>query len=156
MCQVVYGETEAMSTPDTTLAENKDLVRAFIDALFTKGDLGAVDKYLSEDFVDHDPPFNAPGDREGLRAAGALFREVCPDWHSEPQLMIAEGDLVVEHFTAGGTQRGELFGVPAPAGGRPLTLLGTNIFRIRDGRIVEKWGRPDELGIMRQLGIVPS
>lgn len=106
------GETEAMNTSETTLAKNKDLVRAFIDALFTKGDLGAVDEYLAEDFVDHDPPFNAPADREGFRSAGALFREACPDWHSEPHLMIAEGDLVVEHFTASGTQRGELLGVP--------------------------------------------
>ncbi|WP_406368783.1 ester cyclase [Streptomyces sp. NBC_00647] len=145
-----------MNTSETTLAKNKDLVRAFIDALFTKGDLGAVDEYLAEDFVDHDPPFNAPADREGFRSAGALFREACPDWHSEPHLMIAEGDLVVEHFTASGTQRGELLGVPAPAEGRPLTLHGTNIFRIRGGRIVERWGRPDELGILRQLGIVPS
>ncbi|OIJ69757.1 ester cyclase [Streptomyces mangrovisoli] len=145
-----------MNSSDTTLAKNKDLVRAFVDALFTKGDLGAVDQYLAEDFVDHDPPFNAPADREGLRAAGAVFRQACPDWHSEPNLMIAEDDLVVEHFTASGTQRGELLGVPAPAEGRPLTLHGTNIFRIRDGRIVERWNRPDELGILRQLGLAPS
>ncbi|WP_043679895.1 ester cyclase [Streptomyces xylophagus] len=144
-----------MNTSETTLTQNKDLVHAFIDALFTKGDLGAVDEYLAEDFVDHDPPFNGPGDREGFRSAGALFREACPDWHSEPDLMIAEDDLVVEHFTAGGTQRGELLGVPAPAEGRPLTLHGTNIFRVRDGRIVERWNRPDELGILRQLGIAP-
>ena len=69
--------------------------------------------------------------------------------------MIAEGDLVVEHLTASGTQRGELLGVPAPAEGRPLALHGTNIFRIRDDHIVERWNRPDELGILRQLGLAP-
>ena len=111
-----------MSTSETALTRNKDIVRAFIDALFTKGDLGAVDDYLAEDFVNHNPPFGAPGDREGMRSAAALFRTAFPDWRSEPHQMIAQGDLVVEHFTATGSQRGELLGVPAPAGrvpGRP-------------------------------------
>ncbi|THA57993.1 ester cyclase [Streptomyces sp. A1136] len=145
-----------MNISENTLVTNKDIVRAFIDALFTKGDLGAVDDYLAVDFVDHDPPLGGPPDREAMRSAGALFRRACPDWHSEPHLVIAEGDLVVEHFTAGGTQRGELFGAPAPAQGRTVTLRGINIFRIREERIVERWGRLDELGVLRQLGIVPA
>jgi hypothetical protein len=40
---------------DTT-EQNKNIVTSFIQTLFTKGDLGAVDEYLAEDFVDHDPP----------------------------------------------------------------------------------------------------
>ncbi|MCX4878247.1 ester cyclase [Streptomyces sp. NBC_00847] len=145
-----------MNTSENTLVKNKDFVRAFIDALFTKGDLGAVDDCLAEDFVDHDPPLCGPADREGMRSAGALFREACPDWHSEPHLLIAEADLVVEYFTATGIQRGELLGVPAPAEGRAVTLRGINVFRVRGDRIVERWGRLDELGILRQLGIAPA
>ncbi|MFI6151573.1 ester cyclase [Kitasatospora sp. NPDC051170] len=134
-----------------TIEQNKSTVTAFIDALFGKGDLGAVDEYLAEDFVNHDPPFGGSADREGMRRAGALFRAACPDWHSDQDLVVGEGDLVVEHFTASGTHRGELLGV-APSG-RPLTLPGINIFRLRDGRIVERWGRLDELGLLRQLGL---
>jgi predicted ester cyclase len=33
---------------------------------------------------------------------------------------------------------------------------GINIFRIEDGRIVERWGRLDGLGLLRQLGLVPA
>lgn len=135
-----------------TIDQNKSTVSAFIDTLFTKGDLGAVDEYLSEDFVDHDPPFGAPADREGLRGAGAMFRAAFPDWHSDADLFIGEDDLVVEHFTASGTQHGEIFGVPAT--GRTVSLPGINIFRVRDGRIVERWGRLDDLGLLRQLGLV--
>ncbi|WP_030244081.1 ester cyclase [Streptomyces sp. NRRL S-350] len=134
-----------------TIQQNKSTVTAFIDALFTKGDLGAVDEYLAEDFVNHDPPLGGGADREGMRRAGALFRAACPDWHSDQDLVIGEGDLVVEHFTAHGTHRGELLGV-APSG-RPLSLPGINIFRVRDGRIVERWGRLDDLGLLRQLGL---
>jgi len=135
-----------------TIEQNKNTVTAFIEALFTKGDLGAVDEYLTEDFVNHDPPLGVTADREGMREAGAMFRAAFPDWHSEPSILVGEGDLVVEHFTASGTQQGEIFGVPASD--RTVTVPGINIWRLRDGRIAERWGRLDELGLMRQLGLV--
>jgi steroid delta-isomerase-like uncharacterized protein len=134
-----------------TTEQNTTIVREFIDALFTKGDLGSVDRYLAEDFVDHDPPLGLPGGRESIRTAGAMMRTACPDWHSDLELLVADDDLVVERFTASGTHRGELMGVAAT--GRTLSLPGINIFRIRDGRIVERWGRLDELGLLRQLGL---
>ncbi|MFF1867322.1 ester cyclase [Kitasatospora herbaricolor] len=135
----------------TRTTANRETVRAFIDALFTQGDLAAVDEYLAEDYLDHDPPVGSDTGREGIRAAAALFRGAFPDWHAMPDLLVAEDDLVVEHFSATGTQRGEIFG--APPTGRTVTLRGINIFRVREGRIVERWGRLDELGLLRQLGL---
>jgi len=136
----------------TTTEENKTIVREFIQALFTKGDLHAVDDYLAEDFINNDPPFGASADREGMRSAGALFRSVFPDWHSDLHLLIAEGDIVVEQFTATGTHTGApIMGVAAS--GETVTMAGVNIFRLRDGRIVERWGRLDDLGFRRQLGV---
>ena len=136
----------------TTTEHNKAIVRDYIDRLFTQGDLGAVDDFLAEDYVDHDPPFGTSGGREGMRGAGAMFRTAFPDWHSDLGLLVAEDDLVVEQFTASGTQRGEIMGVPAS--GHTVTLRGMQIFRIRDGRIAERWGRLDELGLLSQLGLV--
>jgi steroid delta-isomerase-like uncharacterized protein len=139
----------------TRTETNKTIVSDFIGALFTKGDPNAVDDYLAPDFVNHDPPFGASADREGMRSAGAMFRSVFPDWHSDLHLLVAEDDIVVEMFTASGTHTGaEVMGV-APSG-ETVTLPGINIFRIRDGRIVERWGRLDDLGLLRQLGVVPS
>ena len=118
----------------TTTEENKTIVTDFIGALFTKGDLDAVDDFLAEDFVNNDPPFGASADREGMRTAGAMFRSVFPDWHSDLHLLVAEGDLVVELFTATGTHTGsDLMGVAAT--GRSVRLPGINIFRIEGGRI---------------------
>ena len=91
-----------MSDPTTS----KALVTEFIDALFTRGDLNAVDRYLAPGFVNHDPfPGFAP-DLEGFRRIGQVFREGFPDWHSQLEALIAEGDLVTERFTARGTHRG--------------------------------------------------
>lgn len=137
-----------------TIEKNKQTVAAFIDALFTRGDLSAADTYLADDFLNHDPPLGGPADREGMRAAGAIFRAGFPDWHSEVELLIGEGDLVVELFTASGTQQGPIMGVAAD--GREVVLRGIQIFRLRDGVIVERWGRLDELGLLRQLGLVPE
>ena len=81
-----------------------------------------------------------------------MFRAGFPDWRSEMDILVGEGDLVVEHFTAGGTQQGEVLGVPGSD--RVVSLPGINIWRLRDGRIVERWGRLDELGLLRQLGLV--
>jgi steroid delta-isomerase-like uncharacterized protein len=134
---------------------NKQLVEAFIQELFTEGDLDAVDRYLSPALVNHDPPFpGAPEGREGMRAAAAAFRAALPDWHSEVEALVAEEDLVVERFTASGTHRGELMGVQPT--GQTLTLRGIQMFRIEQGTIVERWGRLDELGLLRQLGLAPS
>jgi steroid delta-isomerase-like uncharacterized protein len=137
-----------------TIEENKKTVTTFIDALFTRGDLDAAQVYLAEDYVDHDPPFGASPDREGMRAAAGMFRAGFPDWHSDQELLVAEDDLVVERFTASGTQRGEVMGVPGD--GRHVALKGINIWRLRDGRIVERWGRLDDLGLLAQLGLVRS
>ncbi len=137
----------------TTIDENKTIAQDFIDALFTSGDVGAVDRLLSDDFINHDPPFGGPAGKEGMRAAAMIFRSACPDWKSQCHFLVGERDLVVEPFTASGTHTGELMGVIG--NGQPLTLEGINIFRVREGQIVERWGRLDELGLLRQLGLAP-
>ena len=40
--------------------------------------------------------------------------------------------------------------------GRDVVLRGVNIFRIVDGKIVERWGRLDHLGLLQQLGLIPE
>jgi steroid delta-isomerase-like uncharacterized protein len=135
------------------IARNKQLVDTFIQELFSKGDLDAVDRHLDPGFVHHDAPApGAPDGPEGFRYAAAMVRRACPDWHSEVHQLVAEGDIVVEHFTARGTHRGEFMGVKAT--GNTLTLPGINIFRVRHGKIVERWGCLDLAGLMHQLGLI--
>ena len=134
---------------------NKQIVEAFIQELFTNGDLDAVDRHLAPDFVNHDSPFpGAPDGPEGMRQAAVRYRAALPDWHSNVDQMIAEHDIVVERFTARGTHQGVLMGRPGT--GKPVVLRGINIFRLDDGKIVERWGQLDQLGLLHQLGVTPS
>jgi steroid delta-isomerase-like uncharacterized protein len=145
-----WSHDSGMTTDQIT--RNKQLVDAFIQELFTKGDLQAVDRYLAPAFVNHDPPFpGAPAGPEGMRQAAAMFRAALPDWHSDLDQLVAEGDIVVERFTASGTHRGELMGVPPS--GKTIEVRGINIFRVEGDQIVERWGRLDDLGLLRQLGL---
>jgi steroid delta-isomerase-like uncharacterized protein len=137
----------------TTQEKNKTVVNEFIQALFTKGDLSAVDRYLADGFVAHDPPMaGLSGDAAGFREAAAMLRAAFPDWRSEVHLLVAEGDYVVERFTASGTHRGEFMGA-APTN-HTMVMPGINIFRVEDGKIVERWGNLDVLGFFTQLGVI--
>jgi predicted ester cyclase len=138
-----------------TSTNNKQIVEALISALFTKGDLTAIDRYLDPGFVDNDPPLpNAPDGLEGIRQTAELFRRAFPDWRSDDLRLIAEGDLVAEHFVAHGTHCGSVMG-ESPTG-RDVVLRGINIFRIADGKIIERWGRLDDLGLLQQLGLAAA
>ena len=149
-----HGGVHDRAMTTNPLSSNKALVETFIHELFTDGDLGAVDRYLHPKMINHDPPFpGAPDGPEGMRQAAAMFRAALPDWHSEVEDLVAEGDIVVERFTASGTQRGELMGVPAS--GKVIVLHGMQMFRIENSQIVERWGRLDEVGLLRQLGMTP-
>lgn len=138
-----------------TSTTNKQIVEEFIAALFTDGDLTAIDRYLDPGFINHDPPLPGSSDGpDGMRKVAQIMRQAFPDWRSDVQHMIAEGDLVAEHFVAHGTHRGSVMG-EAPTG-RNVVLRGVNIFRITNAKIVERWGRLDDLGLMQQLGLAPG
>jgi predicted ester cyclase len=131
---------------------NKQIVDRFITGLFTDGDLSAVDRYLDPGFINHDPPLpGAPDGPEGMRQAAEVFRRAFPDWRSEDEQLVAEGDLVVESFVASGTHSGSVMGEQPT--GREVVLRGINIFRIADDKIVERWGCLDQLGLLQQLGL---
>ena len=151
---VVRAPGPVHSVGMTSTDANKQIVDEFISALFTNGDLTAVDRYLDPGFVNHDPPFpGVPDGPEGMRQAAETFRRAFPDWRSDTQHLIAEDDLVAENFTAHGTHRGALMG-ESPTG-REIVLRGVNIFRVADGKIVERWGSLDQLGLLQQLGLAP-
>jgi predicted ester cyclase len=121
----------------------------------TGGDFDSIEGILSSDFVNHNPtPMPGIGrDRAGILAAMRYIRQGFPDAQAEVLNVVAEGDKVVIHDRVTGTHEAEFFGVPAT--GRRATWEFIYIFRIAGGRIAERWGILDVMGLMQQLGAVP-
>lgn len=66
---------------------------------------------------------------------------------------LVEGeDAIAVRVTMRGTHRGDFFGIPPT--GKAFVVTQMNLERFRDGRIVEHWRNTDELGLLRQLGLV--
>lgn len=111
---------------DQSLAQNKQLVIDFYNEVLFKGDYTAIDKYIGDIYIQHNPGV-ADGKealRELIRSFGAAPGEAEP--FGEIVRVIAEDDLVVLHIRN--------YHWPAPNGGAVV-----DIFRVEQGLIVEHW-----------------
>lgn len=133
--------------------ENKAIVRRFFEEGPSKGNLGAADDLLSPDFAMHVPLPASPG-VEGINEVITACRAAFEHLNVTVEDMVAEGNTVVARFTARGVHKGNFMDLPAT--GKPITMTGIEIFRIKDGKIIELWGEANLLGLMQQLGIVPA
>ncbi len=132
-----------------TVEENKAVVRRFIEECWNAGRLEVADEVLAETIARNGQAMGV----EGMRAFIAMVRAAMPDYHSENEDVLCEGDRVAWRYTSRGTHTGgPLFGVQAT--GKELTISGTAIFSLVGGRIVEIWDRVDMLPVYQQLGLV--
>jgi steroid delta-isomerase-like uncharacterized protein len=130
----------------------KQLYQEYIEAIWHQRDLAAMDRYFTEDTVDHAaPPGQAPG-LAGLKVTFAMIQEAFPDWHITIEDMIVEGDKLVARMSVTGTHRGPFFGIPAT--GRRIATSGTHTLRYAGGKLAEHWSHSDDLRMMQQLGVV--
>ena len=91
---------------------------------------------------------------EAVKQLVGMHRAAFPDLHVTAEGMISEGDKVVQRLTSRRTHQGELTGTPAT--GRQITVTGIEIFRLAEGRMAEQWIALDNLGLLQQLGVIPS
>jgi steroid delta-isomerase-like uncharacterized protein len=117
------------------------------------GDLDAFDAIVAANSTDHDPaPGQGPGP-EGYKAMFGELRTAFPDLHVEVEHLVATDDELAFAYVISGTHLGPLMGRPAT--GRKVRYRGMQISRFDgDGKLVERWGSSDELGMLRQLGLV--
>ncbi|WP_089100689.1 nuclear transport factor 2 family protein [Streptomyces hyaluromycini] len=116
-------QTDAAGPASHTAASER-VVRAYVQQLTGRKDLGAVDRYVSPKLVQHDPAL-ADGAAATKQAYADLFA-AHPQYQATVAKVVAEGDLVAVH----------LHDQNSPSD------LGTSvyeIFRVRGGKIVEHW-----------------
>ena len=137
-----------------SVEENKAIAHRIVEEFLNTGDLDAVDRFFATDFINHNPARGITNDREGIKHYIASLYTAFPDLNTTIDDLIAEGDKVVCRVTTSGTHRGDLEGIP-PTGKR-MSVTNITIFRIANGKVFERWNVSDQLGILQQLGVIPS
>lgn len=139
-----------------TPEELKACGRRIVDELFNQGDLTVIDQLIDPDFREY-----VVADGEDVSAADVRdyvteIRRAFPDLRSHIDLQVAEGDLLVQRLTITGTHDGEPFrGLPAT--GRQFRISLAEISQMGpNGRFVRRWTLHDALGLLRQLGALPT
>jgi steroid delta-isomerase-like uncharacterized protein len=136
--------------------QNKALARRDVEEVWNQGKLAFIDELVASNATFHDP--NVPGGKftgpQGYKQFVETYRNAIPDVRMTIDDQVAEGDKVVTRWTATGTHKGELMGIKAT--NKRATVTGIVIDRFQNGKLVESWGNYDMLGMLQQLGVVPS
>ena len=135
---------------------NKALLRRGIDEVWHQGKLSVVDELTAANCVFNDP--SLPGGKvtgpEAYKQVVQMYRAAFPDLHISINDQVAEGDKLVTRWTATGTHKGALMGI-APTGKRS-TVTGISVEHYKDGKAAAAWNNWDTLGMLQQLGVVPT
>ena len=134
--------------------QNRTAYRRFIEEVMHQGRLEVIDELVAADGIDHGQLPGMAGGREGVKLRIAMLRTAFPDLRLTIDLQMAEGDLLASRFTVRGTHTGPFMDLPAS--GRQVTVTGIDITRWRDGQMAEHWAEMDMLGLMQQLGAIPT
>ena len=135
--------------------QNKAIARRMAIEVFAQGRLAVVDEIVAPNVTEHGQlPPGIPTGREGIKAIASALRKGFPDLTYKVDLEIAEGDFVATYVTVSGTNKGEMFGMPAT--GKHAEWNEVHIVKLANGKLTEHWGVVDMLSAFRQLGIVPT
>src|ERR1700693_2769504 len=133
---------------------NKLVMHRFVEFINT------ASEKLAAELIAPEAIFHVAGRSEPMRGpAGYLaiigmMRGGFPDIQWTLEEMVAEGDKVAARFTMRGTHRGTFFGVPPT--GKIIAVQAMNFYRLSRGQFVEERGQPDLLGLLQQIGAIPT
>ncbi|MFC9297244.1 ester cyclase [Streptomyces sp. NPDC057011] len=120
-------------------------------ALMNGHDPDAVDGFVAEDYVNHNP--YVEDGREANRAFWGRWFAAFPDTRVTLEDVMADGDRVAGRFTYHATHLGSLLGEEPT--GRPVEMRSLDIWRVRDdGMAVEHWDELNTVEFFTQLGLL--
>ena len=116
--------------------------------------MAVIDELYATDLVYHSSTGrNIRGIKDYKQHVSDMY-SAFPDFHFTIDDMVVEGDKVAVRLTATGTHKGEFRGIPPT--NKKVTMWEIQIDRVAGGKFVEGWSRYDTLGLMRQLGLIPT
>src|SRR5690348_4755563 len=131
--------------------ENVAAFRLLIERGFSEGDLGVVDETVAPNCIEYQRGLK-PG-AEGVKDTIRTLRAWFSDFRLTIEDLTVDGDLIWARNVGRGVNTGSIMGRPAT--GKAVAVDVIDVVRFGEGKIVEHWGVPDQLGMMLQLGLVP-
>ena len=139
--------------------QNKAIARRYYDEIMNGANMETIDELMSPEFIftipTHPEPYHGP---DGFKELVTMLHGAFPDVHLTIEHLIAEDDTIVGHWTGSGTHKGVLHTVMGdlPGSGKQFVIDGMSWLRIVDGKIVESLANEDTLGLLQQIGVIPS
>lgn len=133
-----------MSSPN----ENKAVLQRMVQEVWGSRRLQAVDDFFSPDFIFHSPAGETKGLESYKKMVQMLF-SAFPDISLQYDDILAEGSRVAGRGMFTGTHQGTFMGI-LPTG-RQVQFIGMCIFEFSQGKIMEEWSCPDNLGLIQQI-----
>jgi len=133
-------------------ADNEALLRRWIKA-YNDRDTAEEEAVRTADYVAHIPglpPFDNASWKQFIWGFSTSF----PDLHLTIEDVVSEEGKVAARITFRGTQRGEFMGIPPT--GKQVTFSSMETNLIVGGKVAEHWVVVDMLGLLQQLGAVPT
>ena len=130
---------------------NSGIVCDLLHRQYNLRDITAVDDYIAEDHVDHNP---IPGQEQGREGVRKAIQHVIDDAETTCQihLVISEGDLVCSRYTLTKQHTRDFLGIRADGKTTRFHVIG--IDRLENGQIIESWGALNSLDALgNQLGV---
>jgi predicted ester cyclase len=134
-------------------SDNIEKVRELLTQVFSEGNYEALGELIAPDFCEHQNGSQGTGP-EAVRRTASGLRASFPDLTVEVQDAIADEDTVWVRARARGTETGGVAG--RPPSGRRVEVDVIDIVRFRDGLMIEHWGVADRLGMLQQVGVMPT
>lgn len=138
-------------------SRHKAAIRRLYEEVVNRDHPEVADELVAPDFVVHGDGTDAVDPESGpqaFRAGARLLKAACPDFEIHIQQLVAEGDMVTARWISQGTHTGKFLGRPPT--GRKVGHWGVVMYRFENDQVVEMWPMVDRLGILQQMGILPS
>ncbi len=132
------------------MADIEAIYRRLIDEGFNEGNLSVVDELVAPGAREHQR--GAQDGPEGVKKTITYLRSAFPDFTITIDEVMVSSDKVWARQRGGGTNLGSFAGRPAT--GRRAVIDVIDVCRFSDGKMVEHWGIPDQLGMMVSLGLI--
>jgi predicted ester cyclase len=121
-------------------------------AFWNTGDEAYAKLALSPAFVDRTLPDGRPQGPDGPLQASKGFRAAVPDLHAEIDDLVVAGDRASVHLHFYGHFTGQFQNLKG--NGQTIDFQAFDLYRVKDGRIVENWHLEDNLTLLKQLGAI--